>query len=386
VVYKLDAAGQETVLYSFLGGTDGANPKAGLIFDATGNLYGTTSARGTPNAGTVFKLNAAGQETVLYAFTGGADGDEPLAGLILDQSGNLYGTTINGGTVIGNFSYGVVFKLAPSGHQTVLHSFTGDDDGGWPAAGLTSGPAGNLYGTAQIGGKRGGGVIFKLDTAGHEIVLYSFQHSVYGNAPNGVILDPSGNLYGTDAHGGQGENGYVFKLDVGENLTVLYTFSGLADGALPFAGVIRNSAGNLYGTTFAGGPGNYGNGVVYKLDTTGKEIVLCNFTNKDGIGPYAGVTRDAAGNFYGTTSGGGGYGQESCSKSTRPATILYCTGSPAETVEASPIMEWSPTRPATSMGQSAPSRGTRESCSKSTRQAPIRCCTHSPARRIPRPA
>jgi len=312
VVYELDANGQETVLYSFLGGADGANPQAGLIFDAAGNLYGTTSAGGNANAGTVFRLDAAGHETVLYAFTGGADGGAPLAGLVLDPAGNLYGTAYEGGTESGNFSFGVVFKLDPTGQETVLHSFTGGDDGGWPGAGLTRSPAGDLFGTTQEGGARGGGVVFRLDATANETVLYDLKGSIYGSGASAVILDASGNLYGTSREGGDyGSYGYVFKLDTASHLVSLYSFAGGANGWHPYAGVIRDAAGNLYGTTLYGGANQvFGNGVVYKLDATGRETVLCTFTDAaDGIVPSGGVIRDEAGDFFGTTSYGGGSDQ-----------------------------------------------------------------------------
>jgi uncharacterized repeat protein (TIGR03803 family) len=312
VVYKVDAGGQETVLYSFAGGTDGANPQAGVIFGADGNLYGTTSAGGSANAGTVFKLDAAGHETVLYTFTGGGDGADPLAGLVFDPVGNLYGTTYMGGTVVGNFSYGVVFKLDPAGQETVLYSFTDGNDGGFPGAGLARDPAGNLYGTTQSGGLRRGGVVFRLDAAANETVLYNLEYSVDGSGASAVILDASGNIYGTSREGGaDGSYGYVFKLDTASHMVSRYNFIGGANGWHPYAGVILDSSGNLYGTTFFGGADQVaGNGVVYKMDAMGQETVLFTFTDPaDGIAPSGGVVRDAAGDFFGTASYGGESGQ-----------------------------------------------------------------------------
>jgi uncharacterized repeat protein (TIGR03803 family) len=162
VVFKLSPAGTETVLHSFTG-HDGAHPVAGLIADAAGNLYGTTLEGGASNAcpsgcGTVFKLSPTGSETILHSFTGEGDGAYPYAGLTRDAAGNFYGTANHGGTH-GN---GVVFKLSPSGTETVLHSFTGGADGGPPSAGLVRDPAGNLYGTTANGGASGYGVVFKL--------------------------------------------------------------------------------------------------------------------------------------------------------------------------------------------------------------------------------
>jgi uncharacterized repeat protein (TIGR03803 family) len=317
VVYRLDTSGQETALYSFTGGADGANPEAGVIRDSAGNLYGTTSGGGIIGAtcysgcGVVYRLDTSGQETVLYSFTGGADGAYPYAGVIRDLAGNLYGTTPNGGSGEGSAGYGVVYKLdvASPGQEAVLYTFTGGADGANPYASVIRDSAGNLYGTTEGGGSgigfAGAGVVFKVNTAGQEAVLYTFTGGTDGAYPlGGVIRDSTGNLYGTTAGGGMGY-GVVYKLDVASGQeTVLYSFTGGADGANPEAGVILDSAGNLYGTTYGGGTGY---GVVYKLDVaSGQEAVLYSFTGEtDGAKPEAGVILDLAGNLYGTTSSGG---------------------------------------------------------------------------------
>src|ERR1039457_1531364 len=300
VVYGVDAAGQEKVLYSFTGLADGGNPYGGVIRDSAGNLYGTTGAGGTSGYGVVFKLDKAGQETVLYAFTGGADGGYSYAGVIRDSAGNLYGTTPSGGTA----GQGVVFKQSTGGQETVLYSFTGGADGGYPSAGVIRDSAGNLYGTASYGGTADVGVVYKVDAAGQETVLYTFPPPHDGASPTaGVVRDSAGNLYGTTGAGGAQNAGVVYKLDRAGQETVLYSFTGGADGAYPHAGVIRDSAGNLYGTTPFGGTGS---GVVYKLDTAGQETVLYAFTGgADGGTPWAGVIRDSAGNLYGTATFGG---------------------------------------------------------------------------------
>jgi uncharacterized repeat protein (TIGR03803 family) len=170
-VFKLDTTGTETVLYSFTGGNDGQDPEAGLIMDATGNLYGTTAYGGGTGCGgfgcgVVFKLDTTGAETVLYSFSGGNDGQDSEAGLIMDATGNLYGTTNSGGA----FNFGVVFKLDTTGTETVLYSFTGGADGATPEGSLISDSSGALYGTTQNGGDSncksqygfGCGVVFKL--------------------------------------------------------------------------------------------------------------------------------------------------------------------------------------------------------------------------------
>jgi uncharacterized repeat protein (TIGR03803 family) len=306
VVYEVDKTGQEKLLYAFPGLADGDFPEAGVIRDSAGNLYGTASYGGASSWGVVYRVNKTGKETVLYSFTGGADGGYPEAGVIRDSAGNLYGTTFFGGA----YGYGVVYKVDKTGKETVLHSFTGGADGGYPEyAGVIRDSAGNLYGTAFIGGASGNGVVYTVDTADQETVLYNFTGGADGGYPfTGVIRDSVGNLYGTAELGGASGAGVVYKLDTAGQETVLYSFTGSADGGYPeYAGVIRDSAGNLYGTTNSGGAS--GVGVVYKVDTKGQQTVLYSFTGSaDGSQPEAGLVRDSAGNLYGTTRYGGASG------------------------------------------------------------------------------
>jgi uncharacterized repeat protein (TIGR03803 family) len=233
VVFKVDASGAETVLHAFTGGEDGVYPKAPLVRDSEGNLYGNTNGGGSAGAGVVFKLDMNGAEAVLYTFAGGADGESPAAGLVRDSAGNLYGTTYSGGLVADDGGYGVVFKLNTAGVETVLHTFTGKanphapTDGAHPEAGLVLDSAGNLYGTTISGGRgcetcgnlgrQGFRVVFKVDTAGTETVLRVFTAKAGGWRPlAGLILDSEGDLYGSTLNGGLdgGNPGYgvVFKL------------------------------------------------------------------------------------------------------------------------------------------------------------------------------
>jgi len=311
VVYRLDPAGRETVLYSFTGGADGGHPEAGVVRDAHGTFYGTTYYGGISagacgdhfpaGCGVVFKLDSGGRETVLYSFTGGADGRFPIAGVVRDSAGNLYGTTEFGGAS----DAGVVYKVDPAGTQTVLHTFTGGADGGTPFAGVILDSAGNLYGTTVGGGTAGDGVVYKLDPAGQETVLHNFTGGDDGNTPwGGVVLDSSGNLYGATNMGGTANRGVVFKVDPAGQETVLYTFSGGDDGGSPQSGLILDACGNLYGTTYNGG--NKDVGVVYELSAAGRETVLYSFTDgADGGYPEAGVILDDSGNLYGTAPHGG---------------------------------------------------------------------------------
>jgi len=361
VVFKVDVSGNETVRYSFTGGNDGAYPNAYVTLDSVGNFYGATNGGGAAGVGVVFKVDTSGNETVLYTFTGGADGAYPN-GVMRDSAGNLYGTTSNGGV----WGAGVVFKVDTSGNEKVLYTFTGGADGGYSDAGVTRDSAGNLYGTTNGGGTAGLGVVFKVDTSDNETVLHTFMRGLDGDQPYlaGVILDSVGNLYGATAFGGAGGTGVVYKLDTSAHETVLYNFPGAADGQYPYnagvifgsdchlygttfyggrnghgvvyqldgdgnekvlygfdlltgngfgqptGGVILDSAGNLYGTTFIGqADTGYGYGVVYKVDAAGRSTVLHNFTGgADGSDPYGGVIRDSKGNLYGTTNGGGASG------------------------------------------------------------------------------
>ncbi|MBV9304008.1 MAG: hypothetical protein JOY62_11260 [Acidobacteriaceae bacterium] len=303
-VFKVDPRGNLTVLHNFTLGADGAGPWLGtLIRDEDGNLYGTTYLGGFnpfTNSGAVFKVDRNGKETVLYVFKGGTDGGGPFGGLTRDEEGNLYGTT----SYSGAFGYGVVFKLDPSGKETVLHSFAGPD-GSDPSASLIRDRQGNLYGTTFSGGANGLGTVFKLDPTGVETVLHSFTGNPDGADPiGGVIRGKNGNLYGTTSRGGAYGQGTVFKLDPAGNESVLYSFTGKADGGYPGASVIRDEKGNLYGTALFGGI--QGSGVVFKLDPNGKETVLYSFTGgADGANPYAPLIRDREGNLYSTTSSGG---------------------------------------------------------------------------------
>ncbi len=295
-----EAATTETVLYSFTGNNgDGASPNAGLVADSAGNLYGTTVYGGASSAGTVFKLTPGGTATVLYSFTGGSDGGNPYGGLIADSSGNLYGTTQFGGAS----GAGVVFRLSPGGVFTALHSLDWSE-GAFPQARLLADSTGNLYGTAWNGGSSSCGTVFKLSPSGTLTVLYSFTCTADGGHPySDLLADSGGNLYGTTADGGAFNAGTVFKLSSSGAETVLYSFSGNPDGANPHAGLTADSAGNLYGTTVSGGVSNAG--TVFKLSPSGTESVLYSFLcGADGANPYADLILDSAGSLYGTSTGG----------------------------------------------------------------------------------
>jgi len=301
------------VLHKFHESPDGATPVYELVLDSAGNLYGVTVYGGTQDLGTVYKVDAAGKETVLHRFTAnGTDGNSPFAPLTLDSAGNLYGSTGNGGSA----DAGTLFKISSAGKETILYSFAGGKDGANPVGRLALDDAGNLYGTTG-GGAFERGTVFKLTAAGRKTVLHSFRWADGFLPLGGVIRDSEGNLYGTTEFGGTQFScnfagcGTVFKLDKSGKYTVLHSFIGTADGGHPAAGVIRDAAGNLYGTASSGGDPNCGVessgcGVVFQLDRNGKETVLHSFTGgTDGAYPGAQLFQDDAGNLYGTTAFGG---------------------------------------------------------------------------------
>ncbi len=296
-----------TVLYSFPW-SNGANPYAGLVRDAAGNLYGTTFQGGASSNGTVFKVDSAGNETVLHSFTGGLDGGTPYGGLIRDKAGNLYGATYSGGAS----NLGTVFKMDPSGTEKVLYSFTGTSgDGCYPYGGLFRDGAGNLYGTTANCGKSGAGTVFKVHPNGTETVLHSFANGKKDGAVptlTSLIMDKKGNLYGVTSEGGSAGEGVAYKLSKSGKLTVLHSFTGgTTDGCDPFGTPAMDKAGNLYGT--ASGCGSSGDGIVWKVSDNHSETVLHNFVggSADGALPYGGVTLDAKGNLYGDTTRGGNF-------------------------------------------------------------------------------
>ncbi len=329
VVFKLDAEDNESVLYSFTGGSDGGYPQGGLFQDAQGNLYGTTAYGGdvtanSPGFGVAFKLDATGNESVLHSFTGGSDGNQPLATLTPDASGNLYGTAYWGGNTNSIFPYGagVVWETDSSGAECLLYAFTGGADGGGPRASLVRDSQGNLYGMTTYGGEvssnwpAGAGVVFKLDDFGNESVIYTFTGGSDGAIPVGPLFrDKHGNIYGmTSAGGAAVQNmfggvglGVIFKIDASGVFRVLHTFTGGSDGSLPQDGFVADTQGNLYGTAFYGGA--FGAGVVFRLDAKGNFSVLYAFRGgSDGADPYSGLTQDSYGNLYGTTYSQGAHG------------------------------------------------------------------------------
>jgi uncharacterized repeat protein (TIGR03803 family) len=319
------AASSEQVLYSFCslsGCGDGEQPTAGMIFDKLGNLYGTTTKGGFYGHGTVFELipnNGTWTEKLLHSFNAnGKDGYFPSSALIFDAAGNLYGTTVHGGSSSNCYDgCGTVFELTPGtgGKWTekILHEFNGTD-GDLPDSSLILDAAGNLYGTTFGGGAPGYGLVFQLTLSNGkwtQKVLHEFNGKG-GSVPDaGLVLDAAGNLYGTTSAGGAGNYGLVFQLAPSNGKwteNVLHEFNGTS-GSVPRAGVVLDGSGNLYGTTDFGG--TQISGTVFQLiPNNGKWTakVLHNFGSaSDGSFPSADLVRDQSANLYGTTASGGTY-------------------------------------------------------------------------------
>jgi uncharacterized repeat protein (TIGR03803 family) len=308
-VFKVAPDGTETVLYSFTGGADGAYPFSAVVRDKAGNLYGTTSQGGSDNIGVVFKVDPSGTETVLHSFTGGADGVIPTGGLLRDKAGNLYGTTSQGGSS----NDGVLFKITPRGKEIVLHTFTGGaKDGKYPTyTSLLMDAQGTIYGVTEEGGTADGGIVYKLSKSGKLTVLHSFTGGTTDgcNVLGTPFMDKNGNIYGTTSSCGTSKLGTVWKLNKNGRERVLHSFAGgSSDGEYPLAGVIVDAGGNVYGNTETGGPANVG--TVYKISKSGKFSLIHSFDGTDGKYPYGSFVRDAKGTFFGTTQNGGtiGYG------------------------------------------------------------------------------
>ncbi len=334
-------ASSKQVLYRFTAGSDGEKPQAGLVWDTAGNLYGTTSSgdggtgcnNGTAGCGTVFELSPLSgggwTESVIYVFQGSSDGASPYSTLIFDKSGNLYGTTNAGG----EHKMGTVFELSPQAGgtwtETVLHSFGASHDGYYPIAGVIVDKKGNLYGTTIAGGSHKCfdecGIVFELSPLSggkwKYQVLYNFGATETDGAnPRGnLAMDSAGILYGTTYEGGKGNGcgnlgcGTVFELKPStKKEIILHDFSNAGnDGQTPWAGLTLDKQENLYGTTTVGG-GSSGEGTVFELEKKKKwaevQLYIFGSRNNDGYEPQAPVTFDAKGDILGVTSDGGAGG------------------------------------------------------------------------------
>jgi uncharacterized repeat protein (TIGR03803 family) len=332
-VFRITPKGKLTTLYSFcvqLGCPDGYNPGSGLVQGPDGNFYGTTESGGAANSGTAFTITTNGKLTTLYSFCillFCADGYLPVARLLPGQDGNFYGTTGGGGVPSGSCptsTCGTVFKMTPEGKLTTLHSFKGSDGGLPDGKGpLIPTPDGQHYlGTVPFGGKYsnnslcspqgfgfGCGVLYAITPAGALTVLHNFNGTDGSYPVGGLVRGCDGNFYGTTTWGGANTEckqgcGTVFRITPGGKLTTLHSFAGYpSEGNYPYAGLIRATDGNFYGTTEQGGAAGFG--TIFKITPKGKLTTLHNFTNTDGSGPFEALLQGTDGNFYGQTSFGG---------------------------------------------------------------------------------
>ena len=319
-VFKITLSGKLTTLYSFCSQalcSDGGQPLAGLILGTDGNLYGTTVVGGANGNGEVFKITSKGTLATVYSFCAQVhcpDGSGPETALVQGTDGNLYGTTIYGGT---NYNGGTIFKVSPKGVLTTLYNFCSQincSDGQDPQAALVQGTDGDYYGITEFGGANKDGTIFKVTPKGALTTLYSFCSQTNcsdGENPQGALVQGSdGNFYGTTTRGGPNNSGTIFKVTSKGALTTLYTFcsqSGCSDGAVPFAGLVQATDGNFYGVTTNGGSADAG--TAFEITPAGTLTTLHTFCSQskcsDGGVPRGGLLQSTNGTFYGTTVSGG---------------------------------------------------------------------------------
>jgi len=320
-VYEVNTAGTEIALHSFTGyPSDGEYPETPVARDRAGNLYGSSTGGGSgpcyQGCGTVFKIATSGNETVQYSFTGGSDGGNPEQGLVVDKSGTVFGTT----AYYGSSGDGTIFKVDSTRNFTLLHTFAGSpSDGANPMLGhLTIDKAGNLYGLTVKGGSSsecaawGCGALYKLSKKGTLTIVHSFAGGTSdGCEPYGsVVQDKAGNLYGATYGCGANSAGTIWKVSKKGKETILHNFAGgSSDGCNPLVGVARDSKGNLYGVS---GCGAYGWGALYKLSASRKLILLQSFDNSGGSEPFGEVLRTTNGVLFGTIQYGGSYGTGRC--------------------------------------------------------------------------
>ena len=299
-----------TVLYTFTGGADGASPESGVVLDAEGNLYSATNFGGLfggvcshAGCGTLFALTPEGTENVLYSFSYYRVYNYHVAAPSRDFDGNFFGATYNGGNSSScRHGCGTVYKLTPDGVMTALYKFNGYPDGAHPVGGVIRDTQGNLYGATHTGGAYKMGTVFKISSDGVETILCSFRGAVHGPAA-GLIRDAQGNFYGTTPGGFGKPGGTVFEVTAGGVEKLLHKFTGGPDGFYPQAGLVLDAHGNLYGTTRYGGV--YNSGTVFEVTASGVETVLHSFTGVEGGYPMGNLTFDTQGNLYGTTFEGG---------------------------------------------------------------------------------
>lgn len=304
-LFRIQQSGRFKILHEFAG-ADGSSPQGEVAINGKGAIFGATRFSGTADGGCgcglVYKRGPKGDFSVVYRFKGGADGGYPHSALLLDGSGALYGSAEG----LSGITAAVVFKIAPDGTETVLHTFTAATGDHPDSSGVVMDAAGALYGTTSRGGDFGDGVVYKISPKGKYTVLHHFAGGPGdGDGPSdGVTLAQDGSLYGTTKFGGSSGGGVVFKINAKGRYSVVHAFES-SNGRFPIARPFLGSDGALYGTTSQGG-GSCDCGVAFKLTQKGRYSVLHRFTaNPDGREPAAGLAADAKGRLYGTTHFGG---------------------------------------------------------------------------------
>ena len=303
-IFRITPGGALTTLHSF-SGLDGAFPEAGVVQAANGSFYGTTDGGGANGDGTIFKITAGGMFTTLHSFNS-TDGAAPTGALVQATKGDLYGTTYEGGASAYP-GYGTIFKFAPSGALTTLHSFD-NTDGSTPFAGLVQATNGSFYGTTIRGGAYDDGAIFKIMPDGALTVMHSFN-GTNGDYPNGGLLQAADeNFYGTTTTGGPFPDiyGTIFKITPAGALTTLYNFDE-TESHLPYDGLVQATDGNFYGTTSGATVTIYG--TIFQITPAGALTTMHSFDSTDGASPYGGLVQGTDGNLYGTTYKGGANGE-----------------------------------------------------------------------------
>ena len=334
-VFVISPSGALSFLYSFSNGEDGGYPYAALVQGPNGNFYGTsrgssTFVAGTDSIGTVFEITPDGSLTTLYAFTNGMDGANPTAGLVMGTNGNFFGAAETGGIIGwggplgqygrilgGTLGWGTLFTITPDGDFTPLCAFPGESEGANPGAGLIQATNGLFYGVTERGGTNDDGTVFQMSADGTITPLYSFTARNDGAVPIAALTQGSdGNFYGTTYEAGISNAGAIFKITPTGALTILHTFTNGIDGGHASAPLIQGTNGNFYGTTSTGG-GKNGSGTVFQITPAGVLTTLHSFTNgSDGAYPTGGLLQGADGQFYGTAGSGGTNGDGTVFKIT----------------------------------------------------------------------
>lgn len=310
IVFQITTNSAYTGLYTFTGGADGSGPAGGLIQDTNGILYGVANLGGVDGKGTIFQMTTNGAFTAMYSFAGGSDGANPLAALLQARDGLLYGTTANGNTN----DAGIVFRISTAAAYAPFFIFPGVNDGALPSADLILGKDGNYYGTTEASGEFGDGVIFRATPAGVVTVLYTFGSLTNSSGQpldgysieGGLVQGSNGTFYGTASGGGPNDSGTVFSLTTNGVFSVLYSFSGGSDGSGPEGNLVFGNDGSLYGTTIGGGDST-GDGAVFQITTNGNFTLLLDLDAADGS-PNGSLVQGADGNLYGTAFGDTGSG------------------------------------------------------------------------------